>query len=190
MSSQPDPTSSDAAPIANFSQCHAGIVAELDQLDRLPALLAPASQVRQIASHALGFFRAAAFEHHAEEERELFPAVLASATKGEEHDKVAAIVDQLTREHRQIEATWKQLEPALKAIAKGQDAHMPADELTATLTSLITDYRGHAHFEEVYFLPLSQTILGRNGDHMAALGLALHTRHAMADMGSLGGFHV
>ncbi|MEY2688035.1 MAG: hypothetical protein RL375_2233, partial [Pseudomonadota bacterium] len=41
-----------------------------------------------------------------------------------------------------------------------------------------------------YFLPLSQTILGRNGDHMAALGLSLHTRHAMADAASLGGFHV
>jgi iron-sulfur cluster repair protein YtfE (RIC family) len=190
MSSQPDPTSSSAAPIANFSQCHAGIVAELDRLDRLPALLGPAAQVRQIASHALGFFRAAAFEHHAEEERELFPAVLASATKGEEHEKVAAIVDQLTREHCQIEAIWKQLEPALKSIAKGQDSHMPADEVAAMVASLVTDYRGHAHFEEVYFLPLSQTILGRNSDHMAALGLSLHTRHAMADMGSLGGFHV
>jgi hypothetical protein len=190
MTSQPEPTSSNAAPIANFSQCHAGIVSELDQLDRLPALLAPVAQARQIATHALGFFRTAAFEHHAEEERELFPAVLASASKGEEHDKVVALVDQLTHEHRQIEATWKLLEPALKAIAKGQDSRLPVDEVATMVASLVTDYRGHAHFEEVYFLPLSQTILSRNGDHMAALGLALHTRHAMADVASLGGFHV
>jgi len=36
----------------------------------------------------------------------------------------------------------------------------------------------HARYEEVVFLPLSERILSRNGDHMAALGLALHLRHA------------
>ena len=29
------------------------------------------------------------------------------------------------------------------------------------------------------FLPLSQTILGRNSNHMAALGVSLHMRHAL-----------
>lgn len=190
MTSQTDSADAGAAPIANFSQCHAGIVSELNRLDRLPALLAPAAQARQIAGHALGFFRAAAFEHHAEEERELFPAVLASATLGEEHEQVAAVIDQLTREHRQIEATWKQLEPALKDIAKGHDSSLPLDELSTLVANLVTDYRGHAHFEEVYFLPMAQTILGRNSDHMAALGLALHTRHTLADLQAQGGFHV
>jgi len=38
-------------------------------------------------------------------------------------------------------------------------------------------YRAHAWFEEQEFLPLSQTILSRNPNHMAALGLSLHMRH-------------
>ena len=38
-------------------------------------------------------------------------------------------------------------------------------------------YQAHAAFEEATFLPLSQTILGRNDHHMAALGLSLHMRH-------------
>ena len=51
-----------------------------------------------------------------EEERELFPAVLASATAGEERDRVKSIVDALTAEHRKVEAAWSRLEPKLKAL--------------------------------------------------------------------------
>ena len=40
-------------------------------------------------------------------------------------------------------------------------------------------YKGHARFEEQSFLPLSKTILGRNGDHLAALGVSMHMRRAM-----------
>ena len=40
-------------------------------------------------------------------------------------------------------------------------------------------YKAHARFEEQQFLPLSKTILGRNGDHMAALGVSLHMRRAL-----------
>jgi hypothetical protein len=41
----------------------------------LPALLAPAAQARQIASDSLRFFCEAIFEHHRDEERNLFPTV-------------------------------------------------------------------------------------------------------------------
>ena len=49
----------------------------------------------------------------------------------------------------------------------------------AALAALVTHYREHAEFEEQNFLPLSKTILGRNGDHMAALGVSLHIGRAM-----------
>jgi hypothetical protein len=42
---------------------------------------------------------------------------------------------------------------------------------------LVTEYQGHAQYEEVEFLPLAEQILGRNSNHMAALGLSLHMRH-------------
>jgi hypothetical protein len=38
-------------------------------------------------------------------------------------------------------------------------------------------YNAHANYEETEFLPLAETILGRNANHMAALGLSLHMRH-------------
>jgi len=180
---QPTGAEPSDAPIENFSHCHAGILSHLKDLGRLPALLDPAAQAREVANRAVEFFRAAVFEHHSEEENELFPAVLASAAKGEEHDRVKMIVERLTREHRRVEAAWSALEPELKKVAKGKDSRIDGADIAA----LVAEYQAHATYEEEVFLPLSQTILGRNSDHMAALGLALHLRHRVPEvLGRLG----
>ncbi len=160
-------------PIQDFSQCHVGIVKKLDMLGELPALLEPAARAREIAEKAVDFFREAIFEHHLDEERELFPAVLASAEPGAERDRVQGIVKRLTDEHRELEGVWKRLEPSLKKVAKGQGAEVDV----GAIQRLVTHYQAHARYEEAEFLPLSQTILGRNANHMAALGLSLHMRH-------------
>jgi hemerythrin-like domain-containing protein len=164
----------DNAPIDDFSHCHAGIVKKLDMLGELPALLEPAARAREIAEKAVDFFREAIFEHHLDEERELFPAVASSAVKGEELDRVKAIAQRLTNEHRELESMWKTLESGLKKVAKGQSF----DVDTALIQRLVSLYRAHAHYEEQEFLPLAQTILGRNSNHMAALGMSLHMRHS------------
>ncbi len=162
------------APLTNFAHCHEGILKRLNALDELPALLEPAARARQIAEQSLEFFREAIFEHHLEEERELFPAVLASAQPGDELEKVKAMVKRLTEEHRMIEALWKRLEKGLKPVAKGHSTDLDVAEVHR----LVEEYTAHARFEEAEFLPLSEIILGRNSNHMAALGLSLHMRHA------------
>jgi hemerythrin-like domain-containing protein len=162
------------APISNFTNCHSGIIKRLNALDELPALLEPAARARQIAEQSLEFFREAIFEHHLEEERELFPAVLASAQPGEELEKVKAMTKRLTEEHRMVEALWKRLEKGLKQVAKGQSTDLDIGEVQR----MVTEYTAHARYEEAEFLPLSEAILGRNSNHMAALGLSLHMRHA------------
>ncbi|QHE76475.1 hemerythrin domain-containing protein [Hydrogenophaga sp. PBL-H3] len=168
------PGHDEQAPLTTFTDCHVGILKRLQSLDGLPALLEPVAQARQIASDSLAFFREAIFEHHLDEERDLFPAVLASAQPGVEHERVQGMTERLTREHRAIETLWKGLEKALKRVGKGQDADLDVDELH----QLVTAYAAHAAFEEKEFLPLSETILSRNSNHMAALGLSLHIRHA------------
>lgn len=162
------------APISNFTNCHSGIIKRLDALDELPALLEPAARARQIAEQSLEFFREAIFEHHLEEERELFPAVIASAQPGEELERVKAMTRRLTEEHRMVEALWKRLEKGLKQVAKGQSTDLDIGEVQR----LVSEYTAHAKYEEAEFLPLSEVILGRNSNHMAALGLSLHMRHA------------
>lgn len=168
-----DTTGAADAPISNFTNCHSGILRRLNALDELPALLEPAARARQLAEQSLEFFREAIFEHHLEEERELFPAVIASAQPGEELSRVKAMAQRLTDEHRRIEALWKTLESGLKRVAKGQ----ATDLNTADVHRLVSEYTAHARYEETEFLPLSETILSRNSNHMAALGMSLHMRH-------------
>ena len=84
------------------------------------------------------------------------------------------MVSRLTDEHRELEALWKRIEAGLKKVAKGRFDEVSPQELQR----LVTQYLAHAEFEEKEFLPLSATILGRNANHMAALGLSLHMRHA------------
>jgi hypothetical protein len=175
-----EPVNTDA-PLTNFSHCHDGILAHLGTFGELPALLGPAARARQIAEDIVDFFRAAVYEHHAEEERELFPAVMASSQPGEEREKVANMVKWLTQEHRDVEHLWARLEPQLKKLAKGQAADLDG----SAIEHLVTKYTAHARFEEDEFLPLAETILGRNSNHMAALGLSLHMRHAKPFIGHI-----
>lgn len=172
--SQTETSSTADQPIADFSNCHTGILRKLDSLAELPALLQPAARAREVAEQSVEFFREAIFEHHLDEERELFPAVLASSEAGAERDRARDLVRRLTDEHRALEALWKRLEGGLKKVAKGQSFELD----TASLQDLVTQYRAHARFEEAEFLPLARTILSRNSNHMAALGMALHMRHA------------
>lgn len=73
-----------------------------------------------------------------------------------------------------VEALWKRLEKGLKPVAKGHSTDLDVTEVHR----LVEEYTAHARFEEAEFLPLSEIILGRNSNHMAALGLSLHMRHA------------
>lgn len=162
----------ESAPLDNFSQCHSGIVRHLNDLDSLVPLLEPARQAHRLAAEAVRFFRSSIFEHHDEEERELFPAVIANAN-ADERSKAQEAVDRLVREHRHLESVWSKLEPQLDAIAHGGAGNVDVDAIRL----LVANYQAHAKFEEDVFLPLAKAVLARQGEHMAALGLRLHMRH-------------
>ena len=172
------PTPAPDAPIDTFSTCHASILEHLRALAALPGLLEQAALARRVAADSLAFIRDVVIVHHQDEEHELFPAVLASAAPGIEQDRVRSVVEQLTREHREVEGAYATLEAGLKAAASGRDARIEV----AAVAALVGRYQAHARFEEEVFLPLSQRILARNGDHMAALGMALHLRHALPEL--------
>lgn len=174
-----NPKPVDDQPLHAFSQCHAGILTQLQALAELPALMEAAARARSVAEQTQLLFKHAVLEHHAEEESELFPAVLRSAHPGEERDRVQALVDRLTVEHRTLEALWKRIEAPVNAGAHGK----AVDIDSAVVAELVRAYSAHARFEEDHFLPLSQEILGRNGNHMAALGLSLHMRHVPPPVG-------
>ncbi|MEY4075091.1 MAG: hypothetical protein RL442_860 [Pseudomonadota bacterium] len=178
--SKPSDPASDNA-VGQFSHAHVGILMQLDRLSTLPALLAPARMAQDTAQRVVDFFREAVFEHHKDEEEALFPALLESAHAGEERQRVNTLVDALTAEHRVIEGLWRQLEPDLKHVAQGRSFHINAP----VLNELVSRYQAHAQVEETQLLPLADTILGRHGNHMAALGLSLHMRHQPPPIGHI-----
>ena len=161
-------------PLAGFSQCHLGILSQLQAFEQLPALQAAAAQACTVAHHTLDLFKFAVEGHHSDEEDALFPAVLRSATPGAEAQLVQAMVERLTAEHREIESCWKKLAPAVTAAAHAQ----PGELDPAAVHDLVQRYKAHALFEEQAFFPLAITLLTRNGDHLAALGLSLQLPRA------------
>lgn len=170
-----DSMTSVEAPLNHFTHCHDGILSHLRTFGELPALIEAAERARQIATDTIEFVHAAVFKHHIDEEKDLFPIVLAKARPGEEHDRVKHMVDRLTAEHREIEATWRTLEPQLKRFLKGHSGRVEGE----AIHKLVNAYLAHAQFEEAQFLPLSAEILGRESADMAALGLSLHMRHVV-----------
>lgn len=161
------------APLAGFSECHHDFVAQLHSALYLPELVTAAAKARAMANDLLTMFRESLAAHHVDEERELFPAVVSAALPGAELDEVRAMVVQLEREHRDMEARWAQLLPSIEAVAAGQVPALDAP----LIEDLVQHFFAHAHFEEEHFLPIAQKILGRHGEAMASLGRRLHERH-------------
>ena len=141
-------------PLAGLSHCHGGIISQLQAFAEPPAV---AAQSRKAAANTLALFQFAVYGHHADEENELFPAVLRSAAKGEDAERLQSMVQSLTAEHREIESRWKKLEPLVKAAAE------PSDLDPKAMQDLVQRYMAHALFEEQQFLPIAQAILSRTG---------------------------
>ncbi len=117
----------------------------------------------------LVLFNGEVLRHHQEEEQQLFPAVLRSASEAEQ-PAVAGMVERLRTEHRWVERLWRELEADLKLAARGRAEGLDA----AAVSQLVRLYTQHAAFEERHFLPLAQAILGRRPRDLEALGLSMH----------------
>lgn len=170
----PTPRPEADSPLQDFTQAHEGLLAGMRRVVDLPSLAQAAGRARELAAQTLRLLDDAVTGHHADEERELFPAVLRSARAGDEREGLRAVVDQLVEEHREIEDLWRRLRPEVLHVAQGRDAHLRAEAVDL----LASVYDAHARFEEREFLPRARDILSRDPNHMEALGLSLHLRHS------------
>lgn len=165
-------------PMRRFTGSHERITGGLEELQALPQLAACVARARDHAAATLKLFDDVVLKHHAEEEEELFVAVQRSCGDARECHRVREQVDQLTAQHRAIEKLWARLRPDVALVAAGKVPR--AQDFDASVRKLVELYFAHAKQEEEEFLPLADTILGRNDNHMAALDLALHMREVPA----------
>ena len=68
------------------------------------------------------------------------------------------------------------LRPEVQAVAAGKA--MAGPDFEPAVGRLVEAYLAHTQLEEEVFLPLADAILARNPNHLAALDLSLHMRHA------------
>ena len=176
MSESKVPTHAAQTPLDDFSGCHRGIIRNFESLQALAESYrsgeAP-SKLKDSARHILDFFEDVVRVHHAEEEEELFTAVLQNL-EGEDEETARRARQQIRRlvhEHRELEALWASLEEGLRQLARGREADFDADAAEC----LARKYLAHARFEEEEFLPLAARILDKSA--LSALGLSLHLRH-------------
>jgi len=158
--------------------CHDRVGRQCETLSRLAQhLLANGSDVaaQQAATAVLRYFDLAAPQHHADEELDVFPAIL-NATTGNSKADVAVLIDHLLQDHRTLESLWEHLSIALNRVAHGLPAQLNLD----TLNAFLNCYRNHIDLEnQLLFAKLNQLL---PNDEIASIGRAMRHRRGIVSV--------
>lgn len=126
------------------------LVANIDQGDITP-------EVRASATAVCGFYATTARRHHEDEERHIFPALLASPDA-----ELVQTAMRLQQDHGWLEQDWRELEPHLQAIATGY-GHCDMDALRPGVAIFTALLRDHIALEESLIYPEARSQLGQRG---------------------------
>ena len=108
-------------PLEMLAACHGRVQAQCSTLARLlPHVAAHGADraAQEAATAVTRYFDTAAVHHHADEERDLFPALL-EAMAGSDAVCIRNLTRALAAEHRLLEARWQRLRAALAPLAAG-----------------------------------------------------------------------
>lgn len=155
------------APLEMLLACHGRIESQCTTLQRLVEHLTTHGndvQAQQAARAILRYFDTAGHYHHEDEERDLFPQLLAAR-----NPTASTLIARLLDEHKKMDAAWLHLRPLLLDIAGAK-----SDRLDAAVAAHFSDlYTQHIVLENGSLLPLASTLLNANqlrslGHNMAA----------------------
>lgn len=155
-------------PLGMLRACHRRIEKQLATLDRLQRHLPEHGcddDARNAARAILRYFDTAAINHHADEERSIFPRLV--ATVGNEAQGIAS---ELERDHRQLATQWDRVRPLLVGIAAGQRANLSPREVL----ELREAYARHIALEESTLIPLAESAF--DGDTLRMIGEEMAAR--------------
>lgn len=150
------PARSPAPPMPAFDaldRTHAQMLQVLDDFDGLLDQLeahGPDEKARAIGARILSFFNEHAREHHAQEERIVFPPLLAGPDT-----ELAAHVRRLQQDHGWLEEDWLELAPQIEAISRGYNWYDLA-MLRHALPVFRNLYQEHIGLEESLVYPASR----------------------------------
>ena len=138
------------APFEALDSCHRDVMVHLQTLDRLVNHLSRQGvdeEARRLARAVMAFFSVHAHQHHAEEERVVFPPLLAG-------DDVELIqhVRRLQQDHGWLEEDWRELALQLGAVADGY-SWFDLDSLRNGVEVFAALYHDHIALEESLIYP-------------------------------------
>ena len=153
MSAVPEPASFEA-----LDACHQQILVHLDMLAELAKHVEAAgvdAKAQQQAGAIESFFSGTSRQHHAEEEKTVFPPLLTSGNA-----ELAEAVRTLQQDHGWIEENWIELAPQLRAIASGNN-WLDSAEFQHYMEVFLELCRGHIALEETLVYPESKARLAQ-----------------------------
>ena len=174
MTEPPSRTSGFEHPLELWEACHERVRRMNELLVRLVGHIREHGideQARVTAQSIRRYFTEASPLHHMDEERDLFPCLLAHTAARPPSiaaERVAGAIATLEAEHQEIRQMWMELAPMLQDVEQG-DASRLDDALVA---AFVSRYRAHLALEEEVIGPalkrqLSQKDLARIGIAMA-----------------------
>jgi len=98
------------------------------------------------------FFSGTSRQHHADEEKNIFPPLLAGSNA-----ELAELVKVLQQDHCWIEEDWLELAPQLRAIASGNN-WIDSAEFQHNTEIFLTLTRGHIELEEKMIYPEARAL--------------------------------
>jgi len=126
---------------------HRRIEKQLDTLKRLRAHVdshAVDAEASSAAQSVLRYFPRSADNHHADEEKDVFPLLEQRITDTGERARFDALRGELERDHREIDSHWARLKKPLEGIAEGLTRALPASDVHA----FVAAYARHILAEE------------------------------------------
>jgi hemerythrin-like domain-containing protein len=167
------------SPLDMLRECHQRVQAQCRTLVRLvPHLHQHGSdQVAVDAARAvMRYFDLAAPLHHADEEADLFPALL-DAVGGSDAVCLHGLIDGRLGEHIELDRQWQSIRQVLQRVASGQAALLDADIIDAFQAA----YKRHIGTEENELLPMADRLLP--APVLAALGRSMQARRGVPPEG-------
>ena len=175
------PAAGAEAPLEMLSACHDRMARQCATLRRLVPHLADHGvdeAARTAAASVMRYFDTAAKHHHADEEEDLFPALIESMA-GSDAVCLRELTERLKVEHRALEVAWQCVRGVLERVARGESVRLaPAD-----VEALVDQYQRHIEREEKELLPMAARLL--SDDDLARIGRAMRERRGIADTGGI-----
>jgi hemerythrin-like domain-containing protein len=165
------PAAGTEAPLAMMATCHERLAKQCATLRRLLPHVAEHgadAQAQEAAQAVMRYFDRASPQHHADEEQDLFPALLESMA-GSDAVCIRELTEGLAADHRQLQSAWEKLRGPLARLAAGEAAALPNEEVEAFVALNET----HGAREDQELLPMAARLLddaalARIGDAMRA----------------------